>query len=64
MKIIKEGTLEPREFTCQHCGCVFEANNKEYQYRKECLYPDTIDIYYCDCPQCNYEVEIRTWSEN
>lgn len=36
MKIIKEGDLNkvycPVRFECKACGCVFEANNTEYQY--------------------------------
>lgn len=63
MRIIKKGDLEPRVFNCDNCGCVFEANNKEYRHKKHYVYPDCVDIYYCECPQCEREVEIEKWSE-
>lgn len=64
MRIIKKGDLEPRVFNCDNCGCIFEANNKEYHYKKQCVFPDYVDIYYCECPQCESEVEVREWRED
>lgn len=59
MRIIKKGDLEPRVFNCDSCGCIFEANNKEYRYKKQCIF----DIYYCECPECEHEIEVREWSQ-
>lgn len=66
MRIIKKGDLKPRIFNCNNCGCIFEANNKEYRYKKQCVYPDYVGIYYCECPQCEHEVEVevREWSDD
>ena len=30
MKIIKRGKLQTIRFTCEKCGCVFEADESEY----------------------------------
>ena len=56
MRIIKPGDpsrlKETRRFTCQRCGCVFEADKEEYnsgmQYN---------EIYYkSQCPTCGTTV--------
>ena len=51
MKIIKEGDLQPRKFTCTTCGCVFIANRDEYQ--AVWLSPSQISI---KCPHCNQDL--------
>ena len=56
MKIIKQGSLEQLKrietFDCDFCGCIFEADNKEYkigsQYNEEYLY--------ISCPFCGRTV--------
>lgn len=58
MRIIKDGNvnqlLKLKIFTCEKCGCEFEANNKEYKidsHRNE-------TYYYAKCPMtgCNNTV--------
>lgn len=53
MKIIVRGNVTKR-FTCERCGCVFEANVGEYaagQHLNE-------KYYYCECPMCKKTVYI------
>lgn len=65
MKIIKEGKAKEelekilkntKRFECKTCGCIFEANDGEYEPKMigyDC-------IYYCECPNCEriaYECE-------
>ena len=54
MRIIKPGRINKRTklFTCDNCGCVFEADENEYKY---CDYSTA--MYYnsdakCKCPSC------------
>ena len=61
MKILKPGTIEQmnrvKRFGCLTCGCIFEADNTEYQ--PECFRNET--YYNCECPCCgkstSYEME-------
>lgn len=67
MKIIKEGKSKEKlevllnktkRFECKTCGCVFEADNVEYQYLYDYIYSE----YYAKCPNCAiraYEVKMR-----
>ena len=67
MKIIKEGKSKEeleailkatKRFECKTCGCVFEADNDEYNYMDDYIY----SRYYCECPNCAtraYEVKMR-----
>lgn len=57
MKILKEGkTKEELErilkhtecFECKTCGCIFEADDDEYEYEEDWIY----STYYCICPNC------------
>lgn len=55
MKIIKKGTVDGaiKRFECKGCGCVFEANKREYcdsSWREVmlCVLPN----YKCACPIC------------
>lgn len=57
MKIIKEGKTKEelekilkntKRFECRTCGCIFEANNDEYELQDNLAY----SIYYCKCPNC------------
>ena len=52
MQIIKEGSyrkiLKIKRFECEYCGCIFEANKKEY--KEEIQY--NAAYYYCKCPFC------------
>ena len=41
-----EGTIR---FTCERCGCVFEADCKEYEYEHD---SSCGEIFSCDCPVC------------
>lgn len=58
MTIIVEGDLnklvEHKIFHCRHCGCIFEADNTEYE-----INTDYNPIYYsCICPTCENRVYI------
>jgi hypothetical protein len=68
MKIIKEGKPKEelksilnktRRFECGTCGCIFEADEDEYQYEEDYIY----SAYYCKCPNCKisnaHEVKMR-----
>ena len=56
MEIIKPGDLDKlkqiKRFECRKCGCIFTADNTEYeiddQYSQE--------YYSCDCPTCGNQV--------
>ena len=54
MEIIKPGdlstTLKPKRFMCPNCGCIFIANNTEYEYAgMQYNQP----YYKCPCPTCS-----------
>ena len=56
MKIIKEGKtpdLADVQFTCEHCGCIFEATNEEYML-DEVWIGRYLYRYLCNCPTCHY----------
>lgn len=67
MKIIKKGKTKEelkailnktKRFECKTCGCVFEANEDEYEVEEEWIY----STYYCFCPNCgkeSFEVKMR-----
>ena len=61
MRIIKHGAINLKTFECSKCGCIFEADITEYKYHRECIYPDYVDIYTCECPDCNNIVEKQLW---
>lgn len=43
----------PRTFTCDRCGCVFEAEVGEYKS----TFCWTGDLYHsCECPECHKRV--------
>ena len=50
MEIIQHGKVHPtvKVFRCQYCGCIFRANDLEYQsyWGRDQL------IYQCTCPEC------------
>ena len=52
MKIIKQGDLNRldsvRRFTCSTCGCIWDANSREY--RK--AWDRNADVIVCECPTC------------
>jgi Zn finger protein HypA/HybF involved in hydrogenase expression len=57
MKIIKEGKTKEelekilkntKRFECKTCGCIFEANDDEYEYEDDYIY----SRHYCKCPNC------------
>lgn len=58
MKIIKLGVTDKKtkQFTCDKCGCVFEADKGEYRFadQMEALH-DGIEAV-CDCPHCKSKV--------
>ena len=58
MKIIKVGNIDKKtkQFTCDECGCVFEANKGEYRLANqiEALH-DGIEAV-CICPYCKSKV--------
>lgn len=56
IKIIKPGKKPDttERFTCEHCGCVFEADRHDYEEtfdRREDCY-----CYAVDCPTCGCTV--------
>ena len=60
MKIIKDGhepdvKPKPVRFTCDYCGCVFDADETEYNYvgTKVLMWHKT---YVCGCPCCGRAV--------
>lgn len=56
MKIIKQGILPSkiRRFTCGNCGCIFEAEENEYErITNQMEYMETKASYKCTCPTCN-----------
>ena len=51
MKIIVNGKLEKqivKRFKCSVCGCIFEANENEFNYPAS----PYGSIYTCKCPYC------------
>lgn len=64
MEIIREGDMALYEFrkkrtlqfTCTHCGCVFNADQNEY-------HDSQYDGVYCYCPCCK-ELTYPTEKEN
>lgn len=54
MKIIKEGKIpiETKQFTCNYCGTIFEAEQNEYKSCGQLAYfYDGIE-FECKCPVC------------
>ena len=52
IKIIKESKtkiiLSTKRFVCNFCGCIFEADNKDYKVGEQYN-----AVYYsCECPSC------------
>lgn len=65
MKIIKEGKTKEelekmlkntKRFECKTCGCIFEADDDEYEYEEDYIYC----TYYCTCPNCERTAEVLT----
>ena len=52
MKIIEEGILKPRYFTCRICGCEFIAEPGEYDLAA--TDESVIVYYYTRCPKCRF----------
>lgn len=56
MKIIKAGDLSRvhrvLRFDCQKCGCVFEANENEYEKADCWAQMHDNEEAYCKCPCC------------
>ena len=52
MNIIKKGDLKrldkTRRFSCDKCGCVWEANQTEYRHEND----RHCDLIVCSCPTC------------
>lgn len=56
MNILFEGHIDkkPIVFACKKCGCVFEANNDEYEgITNQMEYMETKKSYKCKCPTCD-----------
>lgn len=66
MKIIKEGKTKEelekilkntKRFECKTCGCIFEADDGEYELEEDWIYT----TYHCRCPNCERRAfEVRT----
>ena len=58
MQIIKKGNLdklkEPIQFECHRCGCIFVADNTEYNKRFDQRGGDWAEIH---CPTCKMLVQ-------
>lgn len=57
MKILKGPVNDyPIKFSCDSCGCEFEAENGEYRVNSVGLALDKayMRILKCDCPICGY----------
>ena len=56
MKIIKPGNYEvavkPKLFSCERCGCEFEANLSEYNAATQFAYVHDGIVAKCKCPSC------------
>ena len=59
MKIIKQGDesrlYRPKMFECPQCGCIVEADNREYRYDEGQLE----DICWCTCPTCSGKMYVK-----
>lgn len=67
MNIIKQGKTKEelkailnrtKRFKCKTCGCVFEADEGEYEFEEDYIY----STFYCKCPNCgnhSFEVKMR-----
>ena len=57
MEILKQGNIskikQTKKFECTWCGCVFLADNDEYD---ECIYGIRQYKYRCICPTCDTPV--------
>lgn len=62
MKIIKQGDLNKlkriKRFKCEHCGCVFEADNTEYVHKFS--QRENCDWYEIKCPTCGNFASLDT----
>lgn len=57
MKIVKEGVLKPRHFTCHICGCEFITEPGEYTVTAVHVnVTDTIRFFDATCPMCGMTV--------
>ena len=66
MEIIKQGKTKEelkailnktKCFECMTCGCIFKANEGEYEASHDYIYT----TYYCNCPNCGIRAfEART----
>ena len=59
MKIIKEGIADSaiKRFECKKCGCIFEANEREYRSSSWGeVNLSILPAYKCACPTCRHIV--------
>lgn len=63
MKIIKKGKHQTIRFTCEKCGCVFEADESEYDgirlaicENKSIRFTDMVNVV---CPFCKNMITKR-----
>lgn len=57
MKIIKPGNIcHTKRFTCERCGCIWEAEKGEYEPTPQlAVMHDGLNSYWMKCPTCkNY----------
>lgn len=54
MRIIEHGSLSNKikQFSCEYCGCIFEANYNEYDYM-DLGFGGLTPI--CRCPECKQQ---------
>ena len=55
MEILKKGIIVPKQkkFTCEYCGCIFIANETEYEQADQVASIKDGITAYCKCPTCN-----------
>ena len=66
MKIIKRGKVpvHTKQFTCDYCGTVFEAEKGEYKGCGQIAYMHDGLLYQCKCPICGEMAYIEVGGKN
>lgn len=59
MKIIKSGDRKKsKRFACSMCGCVFEAEGKEYNTTYTSERGESLTVHSVNCPECKSLVQV------
>lgn len=57
MRILKQGKLAERKFTCDRCGCVFVADENDKKEISESWMTCDAQAYVVYCPTCEEQIE-------